>query len=232
MTPQTVLNDGITDLLQAIPKQFRPQRSTLLYGGLLINTELAALFLFLVTSDTEINSAFAVVYPFIWINLGLWAVVRTHPTPQTRRHHYLASSVSIGYFLLLIVLGGLVWTAEPQLPLGIDIEMLSPGIGPVVSYNGPVLRFTLIPFLTIGYLSLAYLIYATLVDVAGSALGSVIGLFSCPSCVWPLIAPVFIGVFGSAGTTTIASFQSHVTGTAIFVVSIVVLYWRPLARSR
>ncbi|ADJ15694.1 DUF7546 family protein [Halalkalicoccus jeotgali] len=221
-----------TDTLSfdALPERFRPRTATLLYGGLLVNTELAVLLVYHLLADVRVDSVFAVVYPFIWINVGLWAIVRTNPDPRAPRHRYLAGVVAGGYLLALFVLGGLLWTGVPQLPTGVDVSMPSPGIGPVVSYNGPLVRATFVPFLVVGYLALSYLVYATLIDAAGSAIGGVIGLFSCFSCVWPLIAPIFVGAFGSAGTAVATSLQSYVAGTAIFLVTIVLLYWRPFKR--
>jgi hypothetical protein len=220
------------DLFDPLPARFRPRTTTLVYGGLLVNTELVVLLLYHLVADVRVDSVFAVVYPFIWINVGLWAIVRTNPDPRTARHRYLAGAVAGGYLLALFVLGGLLWTGMPQLPTGVDVSMLSPGIGPVVSYNGPFVRMTFVPFLVVGYLALSYLVYATLIDAAGSALGGVIGLFSCFSCVWPLIAPIFVGAFGSAGTAVATSLQSYVAGTAIYLGTVCLLYWRPFKRER
>lgn len=214
----------------ALSDRFRPRTSTLLYGALLLNAEVAIVFAYLLVSDVRVNRVFSVVYPFVWINVGLWAIVRTNPAPRTKRHRYIAGAAAALYLLLLFALGGLLWASNPHLPTGLDVSMLTPGLGPVVAYNGPFVRFTLVPFLVVGYVTLAYLVYATLLDAAGSAIGGVLGLFSCLSCVWPLIAPIFVGVFGSAATATVVSLQSHVAGTAIFVVTVALLYWRPFKR--
>ena len=217
-------------IFDPLPERFRPRTTTLVYGALLVNTEILLLLLYLSISDVQVDSVFSVVYPFIWINVGLWAIVRTNPAPRTGRHRYLAGAVAAGYLLALFVLGGMAWAAHPAIAQGFDVSMLAPGIGPVVAYNGEFIRFTLIPFLVVGYVALSYLVYATLLDAAGSAIGGVFGLFSCLSCVWPLIAPVFIGVFGSAGAATAASLQSYVAGTVIFVGTVALLYWRPFKR--
>ena len=218
------------DVFDPLPERFRPRTSTLVYGALLVNTEILLVLLYLSVSDVQVNSVFSIVYPFIWINVGLWAIIRTKPAPRTRRHRYLAGTISGLYLLALFALGGMAWVAHPEIAQGFDVTMLSPGIGPVVAYNGEFIRFTLVPFLVVGYVALTYLVYATLLDAAGSAIGSVFGLLSCLSCVWPLIAPIFIGVFGSAGAATAASLQSYVAGTAIFLGTVGLLYWRPFKR--
>jgi hypothetical protein len=220
------------DIFDPLPKRFQPRSSTLIYGALLINTEILLVLLYLSVSAVQVDSVFSIIYPFIWINIGLWAIVRTKPAPRTKRHQYLAGAVSVGYLLALFVLGGMAWVAHPEIAQGFDVSMLAPGIGPVIAYNGRLIRFTLVPFLVVGYVALTYLVYATLLDAAGSAIGSVFGLFSCLSCVWPLIAPVFVGVFGSAGAATAASLQSYVAGTVIFLGTVALLYWRPFKRER
>lgn len=220
------------DLFDPLPERFRPRTATLVYGGVLINTEILLVLLYFAVSDVQVNNLFGVVYPFIWINVGLWAIVRTDPVARTRRHRYVAGTVAAGYLLALFVLGGMAWTAHPEIARGLDVSMLLPGLGPVVAYNGEFVRFTLVPFLVIGYAALSYLVYATLLDAAGSAIGGVLGLFSCLSCVWPLIAPIFIGVFGSAGAAAAASLQSYVAGTVVFVGTVALLYWRPFKRER
>lgn len=220
------------DVFDPLPERFRPRTATLIYGALLVNTEIILLVLYLSVSDVQVDSVFSVVYPFIWINVGLWAILRTKPNPRTTRHRYLAGAVSAIYLLALFVLGGMAWVAHPEIAQGFDVTMLTPGIGPVVAYNGEFVRFTLVPFLVVGYGALTYLVYATLLDAAGSAVGGVLGLLSCLSCVWPLIAPIFIGVFGSAGAATAASLQSYVAGTVIFLATVSLLYWRPFKRER
>lgn len=220
------------DAFRRLPERFQPRTSTLLYGAALVNAEILLVLAYLLVASPEVSNAFALVYPFVWINVGLWAIVRTRPVARERRHRYLAGVASGVYLVLLFVLGGMLWTAHPEAPAGFDVSMLTPGIGPVLAYNGTSVRFTLVPFLVVGYVALAYLVYATLLDAAGSAIGGVLGLFSCLSCVWPLIAPIFVGAFGSAGAAAATSLQSYVAGTVIFVGTVALLYWRPFKRER
>jgi hypothetical protein len=220
------------DVFRRLPERFQPRTSTLLYGAALVNAEVLLVFAYLLISDASVGDPFGLVYPFVWINVGLWAIVRTRPVARERRHRYLAGVASGVYLLALFALGGMLWTAHPEIPTGFDVSMLTPGAGPVLAYNGEFVRFTLVPFLVVGYAALAYLVYATLLDAAGSAIGGALGLFSCISCVWPLIAPIFVGAFGSAGAAAATSLQSYVAGTVIFVGTVALLYWRPFKRER
>ncbi|WP_336344958.1 DUF7546 family protein [Halalkalicoccus ordinarius] len=218
------------DALRWLPERFQPRTSTLLYGAALVNAEVLLVAAYLLASGASVDDPFGLVYPFVWINVGLWAIVRTDPVARERRHRRLVGVVAGVYLLALFVLGGMLWTAHPEAPTGFDVSMLTPGVGPVLAYNGTLVRFTLVPFLVVGYAALAYLVYATLLDAAGSAIGGVVGLFSCLSCVWPLIAPIFVGAFGSAGAAAATSLQSYVAGTAIFLATVALLYWRPFKR--
>jgi cytochrome c biogenesis protein CcdA len=80
----------------------------------------------------------------------------------------------------------------------------------------------------VGYAALAVLVYATALDVAGSAIGGVLGLFSCVSCTWPVLASLVGGVAGGSSAVASAALSgSYGLSTVIFVVTVGLLYWRP-----
>jgi hypothetical protein len=84
------------------------------------------------------------------------------------------------------------------------------------------------PARVVGYLALAYLVYATVIDAAGSAVSGVLGLLSCVSCSWPILASLLTGVFGSSSALVAATFDlSYDVSTLVFVVTVALLYWRP-----
>lgn len=91
-----------------------------------------------------------------------------------------------------------------------------------------MLQFALLPFKLVGYLALAYLVYVTVLDATGGVLGGVLGLFSCVSCTLPVIAGVLSGFVGGAGAVATAAYaQSYALSTAVFVLTIALLVWRP-----
>lgn len=212
-----------------LPDRFTPRRSTLGYGALLVNTELLVVFWYLLVTEARVSSWLAVVYPLAWINVGLWALVRANPSPRSRRHALAAGAVAAAYLLLLFVVVGLIGPSHDYANL-VSVSMLVPGVGPLITYNGPFLRFTFVPFLVVGYLGLAYLVYATLLDAAGSAITGVLGFFSCLSCLWPLLVPIVAGVAGSGAAAAAMELQSYGVGTAVFVATVALLYWRPFKR--
>jgi hypothetical protein len=208
--------------------RFRPARGTLLWGALLVNAELLALLLYLAQPDVTATAIRYYVYPFIWINVGLWALARVDPPTATRRRRLITGALAVGYFLVLAYAGGLVGRGLGAMATGFRIAMLPPGTGPALVYGGEAIRLALFPYKVIGYVALAVLVYATVLDVARSAIGGVLGLFSCVSCTWPVLASVVSGVAGGSSAVASAALSgSYGISTLIFVVTVGLLYWRP-----
>jgi len=211
--------------------RLRPAPETARWALIVVNAELLVLWLWYLTTQPQFNSLLGaryVLYPFVWINVGLWALVRTTPTPAPSRRRALAGVLAAGYFLVLAYVGGLVGagthhTVAPSVALGTP-----PGFSPAVLYDGGLLKLTLIPYKLIGYLALAYLVYVTVIDAAGSAVTGVLGLFSCISCTWPIIAAAVTGTIGGGAAIAGAVYAGgYDLSVAIFVLTVGLLYWRP-----
>ncbi|THE64814.1 hypothetical protein D8Y22_11190 [Salinadaptatus halalkaliphilus] len=180
------------------------------------------------------------VYPFVWINLSLWVFWQTDIPTADRRQHALAGSIAIGYFAILGFFGGLYgWLPlfdHPEHHLqyfeqmqGFDLAVtLPPGYGPALFYVSPTLALSITPYALIGYLTLAYLVYVTVLDAANAAAPGILGLFACISCTWPIIASAFVGA--GTSTTLVAGIyaQAYELSTIAFVLTVLLLYWRPL----
>ena len=211
--------------------RLRPSRETIAWGAVLVNAELLLVLVYLVGRGeaVTITRPEIMIVPFVWINVGLWAIVRTRPGESGRRKRVLAGAVGIGYFLVLAYVGGLVGPADPPARgLEVTVATLPPGWSPMVSYFGAAVDVTLIPYRLVGYLALAYLVYATALEASNALVGGLVGLFSCVSCTFPVVASLLTGVAGSG--TAVASFaltHSYVISTVVFVVTVGLLYWRP-----
>ncbi|QGN07297.1 hypothetical protein Hrd1104_08255 [Halorhabdus sp. CBA1104] len=212
-----------------------PSKGTLLWGALLINTEALLLLGYLLVSDSQLLNLAALRlygYPFVWINVSLWALVRVRPPTAPRRRQLLAGTLAAGYFLVLAFLGGLVSLAgSGGVSVSITALSLPPGWGPALSIDAFGVLVTLLPFKTIGYITLSYLVYTTVVEAAGM-LPAVLGLFSCVSCVWAAVVLPLTGAIG--GTSAIAGFVyagGYDLSTAIFVLAVALLAWRPSVSS-
>ncbi|WP_135535831.1 DUF7546 family protein [Halostella pelagica] len=168
-----------------------------------------------------------VLYPFVWINLGVLAAVKTPPPNASRQREAVALVLAVAYFAVLATVGGLVGlTGDPQGPLGTRFAVRSPGWGPVLSYVSPSFYVTFVPYLAVGYLSLSYLLYvATTKALSATALGG-LGLIACVGCSLPVLTTLAAGVAGSAGAAA-AYAHSVDIATAAFVVTVALLYWRP-----
>ncbi|MFB6179703.1 MAG: hypothetical protein ABEI77_08275 [Halorientalis sp.] len=220
---------AITDLYD----RFRPDTETLLWGAIVCNLELLLLAAYALQSGGRLTSLGGVrywLYPLVWINVGLWAVLKTRPVASNTRNRVLAIGLGVGYFLVLAFVGGLFKGPIPGVQPGLSVRFgLPPGWGPVLVYGSSLFTATLLPYKVIGYASLAYLIYATVLDTAGSAVSGVLGLLSCVSCTWPVFATIITAIFGSGTAIAGAVYtQSYGIGTAIFVVTVGLLYWRPV----
>ena len=212
-------------------ERLRPAPATARWTLLVVNAELLVLWLWYLTTQPQFDSLLGaryVLYPFVWINVGLWALARATPTPAPSRRRVLAGVLAAGYFLLLAYVGGLVGSGThhavgPTVSLGTP-----PGFSPAVLYDGALIKLTLIPYKLIGYLALAYLVYVTTIDAAGSAITGVLGLFSCISCTWPIIAAAVTGTIGGGAAIAGAVYAGgYDLSVAVFVVTVGLLYWRP-----
>ncbi|RBI61142.1 hypothetical protein DMJ13_15570 [halophilic archaeon] len=214
--------------------RFRPNGTSLAVGVAVLNAEFLLLALYLVASNHTGGEIRYLLYPFVWMNVAGYAVLKTKPVAETDRQRYLAAAVGVAYFLVVGYFGGLYGPDMDMAGMpagGASVAWLPPGWGPALLYHGEWLRLSLLPFKVVGYLGLAYLVYATVLDAASSALSGVLGLFSCVSCAWPVVATLMTGVAGAGSglAATVAS-GSYDISTAVFVVTVALLYWRPTVR--
>lgn len=196
------------------------------------------------------------LYPFVWIDVGLWAVLRTSPPSGSPLARRLAGGLAVGYFLALALVTGLVGVSVDALPLaavgaagflplpdlavahasahptGLSVSMAAPGWGPRVAYVSHAFHLYFVPYRVVGYLSLAYLVYAAALDATRAAVPGVLGLATCLSCSFPLAAAVAGVAGGGAALTTAVSPVSVDLSTAAFVLAVALLSWRPSTGER
>ena len=188
---------------------------------------------YLVATPATVTTPRYVVYPFLWINAVLWAGMRTRTRRSSRRHHLVAATVAGAYFLLLANWAGLVVLTGgghhpvPDSILGLSVGSGSPGWARVRFITRTV-AVSFIPFRVIGYLGLAYLVYAAVLDVTSALATGAVGLVSCISCSFPIVASAVTGVWGGSITamSTVQAYSIDLS-TLAFLVSVGLLYWRP-----
>lgn len=183
-------------------------------------------------TGAEPTSLRIVLYPLVWLNVGVWAVNRSRPPTASRRRRLVAGVVASVYFVGLAYAAGLVAVGHsPPEAVGVSLTAASPGWGPIVAYTSPHLRLLFVPFRVVGYLALSYLLYVATLDVTTVAVSGVLAFVTCVGCSFPLLVAAVGGVAGgSAGLVTAVSAYSLDLSTVVFVLAVALLSWRPGSR--
>ncbi|QLD86113.1 hypothetical protein HWV23_10370 [Natronomonas halophila] len=192
--------------------------------GTLLAVELLAVALYLRVTNTGVLAPRYTLYPFVWINVGVWVLLRRPAVAAARRRRLLAGAVAVAYFLLLAVAGGLLGGGGMSMPA--RIAWLSPGWGPALLYTGDWVSLTVIPFEVVGYAVLATLVYTVVLAGARSALAGLLGVATCVGCLWPFGAAL-LAVLGGVGSplATAVPGVAYDLSTALFLLTVGMLYW-------
>lgn len=212
-------------ILARLGNSDRVRQRMLLWTGV-VAAELAVVMLYLQVAGTQVTQVRYLLYPLIWINVGVWAVMTAKPIPASRGLTALAATIAGVYLVTLLAIPGKVGLAGAGAAVdGIRIAWLVPGWGPLVAMDGPLIRAYLVPFEVIGYGAIAYLLYANLLTVSRSSFAGVFGVVTCVGCTVPLLVPV-LGLLGGTGASlaSTATAWSYDIGTAIFLGVILLLY--------
>lgn len=209
-----------------------PDRVVLRWGSLLVALEAIAVLLFVSQPQIVVRDPLIYVYPFVWINVGLWAGYRVS-LPAAATHQRRGAAILVAaYALVLAYAAGIL--AAGGAPPGVDgvvslmVANVPPGWGPYATVYGPGFSVQLMPYQLIGYAALLYLVYVTLLDAATSAAGAGLGLLTCVSCSWPVLASIVSGLVGSTAAVTAAVYgQAYGLSTVAYVLTVGVLVWRP-----
>ena len=172
-----------------------------------------------------------VAYGIIWVVLAVLVLLRVElPRPDGRLDRR-ALAVATAYMLVLSLAGGIV-VVTPAAGYDLRLALLAPYWGPAPVVTTPVASVFLFPARVLGYLALGMLVYVLAVDTLQSAALGVLGLFSCVSCTWPILASLLTGLVGSTGAlAALASTYAFDVSTLVFAVTVGLLSYRPLIRS-
>ena len=201
-----------------------PENRSLAVWAIVLNTELLLVMLYLLLLPGAATDPLLLTFPFVWLNVAGWVLLRVRPAPASTRRHAVASVLALGYGLLLGYVGGVFGLGGVGTGLRVVLAA-PPGFAPSVVYSGATLAVVVTPWKVAGYLALSYLVYVTVVDASGGLAGGVLGLFSCVSCVLPIFASVVGGAIGAGGALYQAALaQSYGLSTVVFLVSVGLLY--------
>lgn len=201
----------------------------------LVVVEALVLAAYLSFTPAEATSLRYLVYPFVWIDVGLWAVLATYPaTAGDDKHRLLAVLVAVVYFGVLASLSGLLAFypsgehAHDYLR-GLQVTMSAPGWGPRVAYVAETFHVYFVPYRVAGYAALAYLVYAAALDAGRAAAGGLLGFAACIGCSFPALVPVVVAVTGGTlGLAATVPLFSMDVSTAAFVLTALALALRPV----
>jgi hypothetical protein len=201
-----------------------PATRRLLLG--LVVAEAALVSTYLLLFEARVLSVRYLLYPFLWVNLGVLAVFTTDVPRVRDRRTAAAAALAAGYYLLLAWTTGLVGPGTGG-SLSVQLVPVMPGWGPVLLVGGPV-SLALIPFETLGYAAVALLVYAGVARAAAGVLSGVLGVVTCVSCVGPVVAGVASGLLGGTSSALVAATSgpwAYDLSTAVFVVTVCALWW-------
>lgn len=212
----------------AAVRRWRPDPMTVAVASLVLLAELAFVTVYLQTRGTAVQRPLLVIgVPFVWINLGLLVFWRVRPAPAGGRR-WPAVAVAVAYFGLLAAVGGLL-TSSSTGTGGFRVVLDGvPGWIPLVVVPGSLVNLVVVPFKLVGYAALSFLVYVTVRDASGALVGSLLGLLSCVSCTFPLIAAILTGIAGGGTALAAAAYtNSYLLSTVVFAVTVAILAWRP-----
>lgn len=203
-------------------------RKTVGWVGLLLNLQLLAVVSYFLFTDASMGEPRYVIYGLLWLNVAGLVFRRVDPPSASFAERRRALAIATVYFGLLAIAGTLVNAGSPEFAVNYRIALLPPGWGPAFVFASPYVQLVIEPAYLFGYIALSYLVYNTVLETSRSAAASVLGLFSCVSCTWPIFAGLLTTVFGG-GTflTALAINNSYDLSTVVFLVTVALLYWRP-----
>jgi hypothetical protein len=196
-----------------------PGRTVSVLGVALV-VEALVMVAYLLAVDPQVLAPRYLVYPFVWVNVALVAVLRARSPRGNDRSRAVGAAVALAYLALLSVTSGVV--AESTALTGVRVVWpLPPGWGPALLAGGAGLRVALVPYEVVGYAVLAYLVYGTVVE-ARSVVGGAVGLVSCVGCTLPVAAGLVGAVVG--GTAAVgATTWAYDLSTVAYVLAVVLL---------
>lgn len=203
-------------------------RRTVGWTAFLLNLQLLAVVSYFLFTDASITEPRYVVYGLVWLNVAGLVLWRVDPPSASFRDRRRAAALAAAYFGLLAIAGGMINPGSPEYEVGYRIAMLPPGWGPAFAFASPAIRIIVMPAYLVGYLALSYLVYDTVLATSRSAVAGVLGLFSCVSCTWPIVAGVASTILGGGTILTASALDgSYDLSTLVFLVTVALLYWRP-----
>lgn len=206
-----------------------PSRRHVLIAVSVLNLELAAVVAYFAFTNATLASPAFTVYGLVWITVGAFVLWGYEP-PAGDAGRLRAATVAVAYFAVLAVASGLVGVSNPATPTGVSVSLLPPGWGPAVLYSGGGVSVALVPARLVGNAALTYLLYGRLVQASRAGLAGALGVFSCVSCTFPVVAGSVAALVGGGGAAaSLAAGLGYGPSTAVFLCTVALLWQGPEA---
>lgn len=209
-------------------------RSIFLFLSLLLFLELLLTIIYASSPNIVLTDPLVLVYPFIWINVGIMVVILLKPTSVTSRKKVPSVFLGVVYFCILSYFSSILTfghsfhghvPSDHNFGFGIVILSIPPGWAPALFYTGNLISVYVFFFQLVGYLSLSYLVYRSVLQFNKSALSGLFGIFSCVSCTWPLVGTYIGGISGISFSLIMSTHQSYGISTLVFVSIVLLLFF-------
>lgn len=180
--------------------------------------QVAILFGYLLWTKAMVVSTQSVLYPIIWITLGVWLVLVLRADGPEHDRSLFGLAVAGGYLLALAVIGDMLGTTTGA--IGGTIISALPGWGPIVRVSLSPIQIVLVPFEVVGYLALSYGVYRAIAASKNGFAAGFFGLFSCVGCSLGLLGAVASAV---TGATVAVQPAGYGPATAVYALTVILL---------
>lgn len=183
--------------------------------------QLVIVFAGAVLTDVVVLEPRYAFYPVVWITLGTFAIVRAPPPAGSVRRRIVAAGIAAAYFATLLWFTGAVF-GMPMAMWGVSLYGGLPGWAPIVSVMLGPIAASFVPFVTFGYVALAYLTYVALTRITRGLAAAILGPATCVGCVAAGLTGL-LAVAGGSGITAAVTGVAYDTATVVYVVAVTAL---------
>ena len=196
--------------------------------------EFSLTLVYLLYSGVILTDPLILLYPFLWINSSIFVLLLILPTNVPIPRRLPALFLGFLYFVVLAYLSSILdpghifhnhTSFDHDFGLRVAFASMPPGWAPSIFYRGNLISIYALFFELIGYISLSYLFYRSVLSFDRFAFSGAIGVFSCVSCTWPLIGTYLASISGSSLPLFLSTHQSYGFSTLIFITALSLLFW-------
>jgi hypothetical protein len=185
-----------------------------------------------VLADVAILEPRYAFYPVIWITVGAAAVSRAPRAVGSTRRRILAGTVAAAYLALLLWFTGTVYVMPEWMYSASIFATGLPGWAPIVTFMLGPIGGSIVPFVLLGYVALAYLTYVSLTRATRGLAAAVLGPVTCVGCVAAGVSGLLALAGGTGATVAVAGASggagplatvAYDAATVVYVVAVTAL---------